>query len=195
MISVPKDKSAWRQMSRTNRRSISEKIAGSAGEAFAEIILSEIEIAANAVVAGYWPMLSEADVVPTLTKLHETGRCCVLPTTGERHSPLIFRQWRPGDELQASDFGVMEPTADKPAHIPDIMLAPLLAFDANGNRLGYGGGHYDQTVASYKKDRGKDSVTVIGIAFSGQQVDALPNEKHDQRLDLVVTETGIVRFE
>jgi len=177
-------------MSRTNRRKISEEIGPGASEDIANNILAHVELPDDAKIAGYWPLRSEADIIPALTKLDQQGNQCLLPATGERHSPLVFREWSPGDKLQMSNFGVQEPTDDKPIHVPDILLVPLLAFDSTGHRLGYGGGYYDRTIAALRKE----GVMSAGIAFSGQQVDALPNEKHDQHLDMVVTESGVVRF-
>ena len=194
MISLPKDKSAWRQMSRTNRRKISCEIGSGVGDDIAEHLISEIDVSTNTAVAGYWPMRNEANVLPTLMKLHEKGCPCLLPTAVERHSSLIFRAWNPGDEMRTSSFGVQEPTFEKPVKIPDMVLVPLLAFDTNGHRLGYGGGYYDWTIAELRNDAGENGVWVVGIAFSGQQVDVLPSEAHDQQLDMVVTETGVVRF-
>ena len=70
---------------------------------------------------------------------------------------------------------------------PDLLLVPLLAFDAHGHRLGYGGGFYDRTLALLK-------VPAIGIAYAGQEVASLPREPHDMALDMIVTEQGVRRF-
>ncbi len=85
-----------------------------------------------------------------------------------------------------SEFGVMEPTPDAAAVIPDLLLVPLLAFDRLGGRLGYGAGHYDRTLADLRSVR---SIFALGVGFAVQEM-AVPSEAHDQRLDAVVTERG-----
>ena len=106
-----------------------------------------------------------------------------------RH-PLIFRAFTPGDELVKGPFGLSEPSADKPSLVPNIVFAPLAAFDRQGSRLGYGGGIYDATL---KELRAKKRVIAIGLAYSIQEAGGVPNEPHDQRLDFVVTEREFIR--
>jgi 5-formyltetrahydrofolate cyclo-ligase len=137
------------------------------------------------VVSGFWPIGDEIDLRPLLHALHERGNRVALPVTPRRGEPLTFRQWRPGDVLVPERFGTVRPTGD--VLVPDMLLIPLLAFDVNGGRLGYGGGFYDRTLAALP-DRFR-----LGCAFSAQQVDVVPVGPYDIRLDAVATENGIIR--
>ncbi|HEY2418591.1 MAG TPA: 5-formyltetrahydrofolate cyclo-ligase, partial [Steroidobacteraceae bacterium] len=101
------------------------------------------------------------------------------------HVPVAHEPWLPGT------FGIPEPRTDWPRAEPSVLLVPLLAFDAEGYRLGYGGGYYDRTLAHL---RAHHSVTAVGVAFAGQEVPRIPREPNDQRLDMLVTEQGIRRF-
>jgi 5-formyltetrahydrofolate cyclo-ligase len=142
-------------------------------------------------IAGYWPIFSEADAKPLLNALHQKACTCFLPVVVAHGSSLIFREWQPGDELVTSDIGILEPDADKPVGVPDILLLPLLAYDKQGYRMGYGGGYYDRTLSDL---RDSDKITAIGIAYAGQEVNDVPYENFDQRLDWVLTEKGAQEF-
>ncbi len=134
-------------------------------------------------IAGYWPIRGEIDPRPLLLAL---GRPIALPVTGPRGTALTFRLWQPGDALTAGPFGLSEP-AGSPAE-PDVLLVPLLAYDARGNRLGYGGGYYDRTIAA-------TGALAIGAAYAGQEVAAVPVGPDDRPLAGVVTEAGLRLFE
>jgi|TARA_B110000881_G_C18469189_1_gene460429 5-formyltetrahydrofolate cyclo-ligase len=115
----------------------------------------------------------------------------VLPVLLGAKKPLIFRTWCPGDELQNASFGTLEPSKDKTELEPDVILAPLLAFDSRGFRLGYGGGFYDRTLEKLRK---KKRVSVYGIAYAAQEMDQVIKGPYDQPLDGIVTELGVTRF-
>ena len=102
-----------------------------------------------------------------------------------KNTPLVFRQWAPGDALVLGRWNIKVPPEEAPEVLPDVLLVPLLAFDRRGFRLGYGGGFYDRTL---EKLRTLKKVTAIGIAYAGQEVDAVPYEEFDQRLDWIMTE-------
>jgi 5-formyltetrahydrofolate cyclo-ligase len=104
--------------------------------------------------------------------------------------PLIFRRWHPGDELAETTWGIREPLPSAPELVPEIVLAALLAFDARGYRLGYGGGFYDRTLAAV---RAHNPVVAIGLAYDEQRVDAVPHLDYDQQLDWVLTPSGPLR--
>ena len=83
----------------------------------------------------------------------------------------------------------MAPADDAPEHIPDVLLVPMLAFDRAGYRLGYGGGFYDRTL---EKIRAMKKITAVGVAYGEQQVESIPRDEHDQPLDMIITDEGII---
>ena len=113
-----------------------------------------------------------------------------LPVTHET-GPLSFRIYADGTSLIPDAAGMLAPDTDAPACQPNIVILPLLAFDATGARLGRGGGHYDRTLASLRK---KCHVRAIGLAFDEQMVEKCPVEPHDAPLDMVVTPTRVISF-
>ncbi len=133
-------------------------------------------------------MGDEADPRALARALAARGCRLALPVVVRPKAPLYFRAWREGDGLTVHAFGMHEPAATAPQLVPDLLLVPLLAFDARGHRLGYGGGFYDRTLASLA------AKLAVGVAFAGQETDALPDQPHDHPLDMVVTETGVRRF-
>jgi 5-formyltetrahydrofolate cyclo-ligase len=147
------------------------------------------ELARFKVVAGYRPIQDEIDPGPLMDRLQANGADLALPVTPPKgaDAPLIYRRWTPGDPLRLSAFRVMEPVPDAPRVIPDLVITPLMAFDAAGGRLGYGQGHFDRTLQALRRD---GEVFVLGLAYAGQQVARAPAESHDERLDAVLTEKG-----
>ena len=156
-----------------------------AGHALAVIsLLREVRT-----VAGYLPLRSEIDPRPTMLALIGLGYRIGAPVVVASDAPLRFREWTPRARLERGAFGVSHPVEGDWIE-PDAILAPLLAFDAEGWRLGYGGGFYDRTFAALRARRG---VAALGLAFAGQQVATVPHGPEDERLDAVVTARGIVR--
>jgi 5-formyltetrahydrofolate cyclo-ligase len=143
------------------------------------------------IVSGYWPTNQELDIRPTLAALHERGCLCALPVVEAKGKPLLFRRWTPETTLRAAGFGLHEPEATSPVVVPQIVLTPLLAFDQEGFRLGYGAAYYDLTLATL---RVQGEVLAVGTGFAAQEVASVPREAHDQRLDAVVTEAGLRLF-
>ncbi len=139
-------------------------------------------------VSAYWPIGSELDPRALMTRLKQAGADLALPRV-EDDGTMSFRAWAPGNELEERPFGLLEPTADTPIVTPTLILAPLLGFDRHGNRLGYGQGHYDRAI-SRLRETGR--VFICGLAYHGQECDALPAEAHDIPLDWVVTERGSI---
>jgi len=97
---------------------------------------------------------------------------------------MIFRRWSPGEPLELDQAGVPAPLSLAETVVPELILTPLLAFDARGGRLGQGGGYYDRTFTAVP-----DAIR-IGFAYAGQEIDDLPVEGHDIRLHGVLTEVG-----
>lgn len=147
-----------------------------------------------AVVAGYWPMRSEIDPRPLMTRFARAGWRIALPVTPPpgTEQALVFRIWREGGEFNTHSFGMREPPTTQRKVRPKLILVPLLAFDARGHRLGYGAGHYDRTLCAL---RAQGPVRAIGLAFADQETALLPSLPHDQPLDAVLTEREFRPFE
>jgi 5-formyltetrahydrofolate cyclo-ligase len=111
-----------------------------------------------------------------------------LPAAITPDAPLVFRAWAEGEPLERDVFGIPAPGAALPEVRPDIIIAPVLAFDRRGGRLGQGAGCFDRTLA---RARAGD-VFVIGLAFAGQEVPLVPVGPLDQGLDAILTETGYI---
>jgi 5-formyltetrahydrofolate cyclo-ligase len=140
-------------------------------------------------VSGFWPIRSEIDPRPLMEAFAAHGARLCLPVV--RKSGLTFRAYRPGDALVRAGFGLSEPGEDAPEVRPRLMLVPLAAFDRRGDRIGYGAGYYDRAIARFTADGGP--LTTVGVAFSMQEVDRVPTELHDRRLDWIVTESEVIR--
>jgi 5-formyltetrahydrofolate cyclo-ligase len=153
--------------------------------------VTALNLMQGAVVAGYAAFRDEADPKPLLLALANHGHPLALPAIVASGAPLRFHRWREGDAMRLHAYGVSEPLAEAAVVVPSVVLVPLLAFDATGWRLGYGGGYYDRTLAAV---RSAGAVRAIGIAYGGQEIAAVPHSGHDQRLDAVLTEAGLRRF-
>lgn len=132
-------------------------------------------------------MRSEIDPRLLLNRLGEAGAVLCLPDVVAEGTPLEFRRWTPHDRLDSGRFGTSVPAQSAEVLVPDLVLVPMLAFDREGHRMGYGGGYYDRTIARLRED---GDVLAVGLAFSGQVRDDLPVGPHDMRLDWIVTESA-----
>jgi 5-formyltetrahydrofolate cyclo-ligase len=187
---VPAEKAAWRNSLLARRAALSVADAAEAGLEAARRFVRALELSSTGTVALFWPLEGEIDTRPLLQALHALGVPTALPRMQGRGMPLRFHQWRPGDPLDAGPFRVQQPLAEAQRVEPAIVLTPLLAFDAEGYRLGWGGGFYDRTFAELRaRPRPPSSV---GYAFACQEVERVPREPFDQRLDMIVTERATV---
>jgi len=148
----------------------------------------------NTVVSAFWPVGEELDAKPLIEALHARGCVCVLPVVTIKHMPLTFRVWEPDMPFIVSSFGIPEPGPDRPPATPDISVVPLLAFDEEGYRLGYGGGYYDRTIEQLRLLRRDPPYLTVGVAFESQLRSDLPHESFDQPLDWILTEQKSRQF-
>ena len=123
-------------------------------------------------------------------RLDAAGVAIVLPVVVAQGAPLVFRLYTE-DTHEPDALGLLAPPASAPQVRPAAVILPLLAFDGAGTRLGQGGGYYDRTLAAL---RASGPALAIGLAYAGQQVDRLPCDAHDQRLDGVITENAYLSF-
>jgi len=155
--------------------------------AHAEALAEALPLKPGSIIGGYHALPQEAEPALLLQALADRGHIIVFPRVTARDKRLAYHRVPDGEALLAGAWGIQEPAADFPLAEPDVLLVPLLAFDATGHRLGYGGGYYDRTIAALQ-------VPAIGLAFAGQELASLPVEAHDMALDFILTERGLKRF-
>ncbi|WP_298213709.1 5-formyltetrahydrofolate cyclo-ligase [Acidocella sp.] len=180
------DPAAAKTALRGRMRALRAGLDAARGRDLARHVLASGLIPAGAVVAGFLPMRGEIDILPLLEALRARGHRLALPETPPPGAPLTFHAWTPGAPLRPGRYGTRHPEGE--ALTPEVLLVPLLAFDARGHRLGYGGGYYDRSLAALPR------ALAIGCAYAAQEVAELPAEPTDMPLDAVATETGIKRF-
>ena len=135
-----------------------------------------------------WPIRAEVDCRPLAERLLQADWRMAMPTVAEANQPLVFRAWWPAAPMTEDPYGIPVP-ATEVVPPPGTLLLPLVAFDAAGYRLGYGGGYFDRTLAALAQ-----RPLTIGVGFESCAIADLHPEPHDVPLDLIVTETGIRRF-
>lgn len=162
------------------------KIAHDVGQGTAGY-LSEVLAGYRGVsLSGYVPMRTEIDPLAAMAEASAHGVVGV-PVIMGAGQPLKFRAWTPDTQMIAGEFGAQIPKAGDWI-VPEIVIVPLVAYDLNGGRLGYGGGFYDRTLEGLRAQR---PTLAIGFAYSDQKAEDLPLEPTDQPLNMIVTERGV----
>ena len=185
-------KNALREYAGARRRLAHRQSGPGAGVRASDHFLANVPVAPGAIVSGYWPIRDEFDVMPVMRRLSGAGYRCALPFVDKKRHVLIFREWRPGTVMLEGPFRIPEPTEEAAVLTPSLLLVPLLAYDSEGFRLGYGGGYYDGALADLRAADGP--VLAVGMAFSEQLVERVPHGTRDQQLDWIVTERGAMLF-
>lgn len=192
-ISISAELSAW-------RRSERERLLGER-DLLAEDVLAErraridihIERAftdlVHGVLAFCWPYRNEYDVRHLAAALRRRGATTAMPVVVAPKTPLIFREWHPGVELVKGPLGIPSPVGSAEVQ-PDHVLLPMLGWDGDGYRLGYGGAFFDRTLAALAK-----RPRVIGVAYEQAYLKTIHPQPHDIPVDFVVTERGVYRRE
>jgi 5-formyltetrahydrofolate cyclo-ligase len=139
-------------------------------------------------VGGYYPVNFEVDDLPLLRKFEKNRFNISLPVI-KKNFQMDFYKWSFSDPLKINKYGIPEPEIKNIVY-PDILLIPLVAFDKNLNRLGYGGGYYDRLITKLSK---KKKIMKIGLAFPFQKIDRVPINAYDQKLDYIVTNKHIIK--
>lgn len=150
-------------------------------------LLSEVLAGYRGVpLAGYMPIRTEINPLPAMAEACAHGPVGV-PVIAGQDAPLRFARWEPEMPMISGPFGARIP--ETPEYFePEILIVPLVAFDANGGRLGYGGGFYDRSLEEL---RAKRATMAVGFAYASQEAEDLPLEPTDQLLDLIVTEKDV----
>ena len=134
-------------------------------------------------VGGYYPYNYELDIMQILEKFQKKNYLISLPKI-KKNFDMDFFDWKFNDPLNVNEYGIPEPFSNR-VRYPDILLVPLVAFDKNFNRIGYGGGFYDRYINKIKK---RKKIITIGFAYSFQKVKEISTNKYDIKLDHIITE-------
>lgn len=185
------EKSRLRREALARRKALPAEIRDDASSVIAERAISLIRSVRPASVALYWSFGSECATSSLISAVAETSAEVGLPVVLEGRG-LEFRRYIDGDHLVAGAFGILEPARDAPSVQPEFIVAPVVAFDRFGMRLGYGRGHYDSAITRLRE--AGQQPRLLGIAFSVQEVQSIPAECHDVRLDYVATEKETLEF-
>ena len=140
------------------------------------------------IIGGYYPVNFEIDDLLLLKKFEKSKFNISLPVI-KKNFQMDFYKWSFSEILKVNKYGIPEPETKNIVY-PDILLVPLVAFDKNLNRLGYGGGYYDRLIERLSK---KKNIIKIGLAFSIQEIDKVPINMYDQKLDYIVTNKHIIK--
>lgn len=177
-------RNARRDTHRQNGLAFSEKIR--------EHFVQAVPLMPQTNIAAYYPIGAEVNCQPLMETLTAMGHIGCIPAIEERDQPLIFRMYKPGDRIQRDPrFGLPTPLPFMPEVLPDIVILPVLGFGTKGQRLGYGTGFFDRTL---EKLRAIKPVKAVGLAYSTQMIKNFPEEPHDQRMDIMITEEGVKKL-
>lgn len=156
-------------------------------ERIARFVVAEIGDLAAVTVSLYWPMRGEPDLRDVITEVTRCGGRCALPVVVERGRPLEFHTWAPGEKLTRGFWNIPVPLAGT-AVAPDVVIAPVVAFDGACYRLGYGGGYFDRTLGALSGD-----FRALGVGYSMAKINTIYPQSHDIPMNAIVTEQGLLR--
>ena len=189
MSDVKEQKQAYRDHARDHRDRIERDETDF--ETIIDIFFDYFKPEKDQTIAAYWPAGKEFDTRFLLDELVKQGYQCALPVASKESRVMAFKKWTHDIAMTKGEWGVPEPEGGEEL-TPDIVIAPLLAFDQKGYRLGQGGGHYDSTIESLRQNK---EIIYIGIGYAEQAVlFKLPTEEHDVPLDYVLTPKGVTDF-
>ena len=191
---APDDVAGWRRSERHRLRTAREAMSVAARQTvgtaisghLANLLRREFGDLRGRVFSGYWPIKAEPDLRPLMAALHAEGVLVALPLVETKAAPLVFRRWTPETRMVRGDWNIPVPPPEVEAVTPEIALAPVVGWTAEGFRLGYGGGYFDRTLAALSP-----RPFTIGIGFQSARLATIYPQPHDIALDAVVTEAGI----
>ncbi|MBN8189999.1 5-formyltetrahydrofolate cyclo-ligase [Salipiger thiooxidans] len=139
----------------------------------------------DGVVAFYWPIKDEPDLRPLMVEMQASGRSIALPLVETRAAPLVFRLWTSETRMERGHWNIPVPLRDAPEVMPDVVLAPLMGWDSEGYRLGYGGGYFYRTLAALSP-----RPFSIGVGLAAAKLPTIYPQPHDIPMDVILTERG-----
>ncbi len=156
-----------------------------------KILFDYINITA---VGLYYPILNEISPLEFLEYFQTNEIMIALPVVNFNTQTMSFIRWDAKEKLKKGILGNLEPICTKNIVMPQILIVPMLLFDRQLYRLGYGGGYYDKAISKLKKkfDKEENKFISIGLAYSEQETISIPYENHDERLDFIITEKEII---
>jgi len=187
-MSLSQRKSEFRKTAMSRRAAAAGKAPADAAARLAGHLDGQFGTGPGRVISGYLAIGDELDVAPALEALAARGHEIALPVVVAMGAALEFRGWTRETALEDGPLGTRHPAAESPVLVPDLLLIPLLAFDGEGYRIGWGGGFYDRTLAALRAEK---TVTAVGVGLAAQRVDKVPRDHHDARLDWIATEAGL----
>ena len=145
-------------------------------------------------VSLYYPMHNEISPFGFIKYFNLNKFKLTLPFVKAQSRSLLFKEWDLKDKLKRGKLGNLEPFYNTSNFLPQLIIVPMLMFDKNLNRLGYGGGYYDKSINELKKHftREKKDFVTIGLAYSLQETKSIPHEAHDEQLDFIITEKKLL---
>ncbi len=192
-VGVPPDVSAWRKAERArllaDRDALPEATLTEWRGRIDQHIQRSFGDLVHGVLAFCWPYRNEYDARHLAASLRRRGAKTVLPVVVAPRTPLIFREWQPGMTLAEGPLGIPFPK-DSAERQPDSVLLPMLGWDGDGYRLGYGGGFFDRTLAAIGR-----RPRVIGVTYERACLRTIHPQPHDIPVDFVITERGVYRRE
>ncbi|MCW9089242.1 MAG: 5-formyltetrahydrofolate cyclo-ligase [Gammaproteobacteria bacterium] len=188
-----------RRQIRQQRRNLSPRQRRSAAESLARLLVCHPLFLHSRHIAFSLPNDGELDLTPLIRRAWDMGKQCYLPVLSPLyHNRLWFAPYHPDSKLLPNRFGIPEPDCNwrkmRPVWTLDLLLTPLVAFDASGNRLGMGGGFYDRTLAYLARRQHWRKPRLIGTAYAFQQAESLPHQPWDVPLQGVATERGVLQL-
>jgi 5-formyltetrahydrofolate cyclo-ligase len=159
------------------------------GESLSAHLLATLSLAACPVLGFYWPIRGELDLRSFARRHVEAGGIAALPVVVEKRSPVEFWQWQPGAPMQRGFWNIPVP-GERRVVVPNVLLIPLVGYDAAGYRLGYGGGYYDRTLAA-----ANPRPRCVGVGYDDAELATIHPQAHDVPMDLIVTERRVLSFD
>lgn len=189
-----RDVARWRKAERRRLRHARKALTSTERQSIAVSLMSGLRDvlarwtsdASGPTFAFYWPIKDEPDLRPLMSEMNASGIRIALPLVESRAAPLVFRSWTPETRMERGHWNIPVPPQDAPKADPDVVLAPLMGWDAESYRLGYGGGYFDRTLAILSP-----RPFSIGVGLASAQLATIYPQPHDIRLDVILTERGV----